>query len=401
MIKEHIPRPIKLIFNKDNAWTKLLWKHGKEIPIWSITSIERMLACGTSLMGGRYYECQKPNCIHSKFIPHTCKNKACSSCGFKATEIWTQQQKTVMPDCEHQHLTFTMPSQFWPLFKNNRWLLNHIFKCAADTLLKWAEKQGIKVGIFGALHTYGRRQSWHPHIHLSVTRGGLNKHRKWKSIFFKKNLVEAHWRRNITTLLRKLYSSIVLPPSLSHQIRDYDEWNRFLNTHYQRKWHVHFAKKTKHLKHTVNYIGRYIKKPPISGSKLRHYAGGDVVFDYLDHNDKTYKSLTLSQEEMLLRFLSHVPDKHFKMIRYFGFLSNRKRGELLPIIYEQLNQIVETAKQPTFCAMFINFTNSNPYRCILCDGPLVFSGYQNGQTNEELLEIRRNTLKRNRRYKPC
>ena len=30
---------------------------------------------------------------------------------------------------------------------------------------------------------------------------------------------------------------------------------------------------------------------------------------------------------MLRRYISHVPAKHFKMVRYYGFLSNRKRGE--------------------------------------------------------------------------
>ncbi|OUJ34045.1 hypothetical protein BTR40_22670 [Vibrio parahaemolyticus] len=45
---------------------------------------------------------------------------------------------------------------------------------AADTLLKWAKQHGLEVGIFGALYNYGRGLNWHPHIHLSVTRGGLS-----------------------------------------------------------------------------------------------------------------------------------------------------------------------------------------------------------------------------------
>ncbi|MBB1466821.1 transposase, partial [Vibrio sp. SG41-7] len=91
------------------------------------------------------------------------------------------------------------------------------------TLLEWAKKHELEVGIFGALHTYGRALNWHPHIHLSVTRGGLDKHHSWKPI--------------------------------------------------QRYWNIHFAKKTKELKQTVNYLGRYLKRPPISASRLRHYSG--------------------------------------------------------------------------------------------------------------------------------
>ncbi len=39
---------------------------------------------------------------------------------------------------------------------------------------------------------------------------------------------------------------------------------------------------------------------------------------------------------MLWRYISHIPSRHFKMVRYYGFLANRKRGELLPKVYTAL-----------------------------------------------------------------
>ncbi|OUJ33980.1 hypothetical protein BTZ05_21480 [Vibrio parahaemolyticus] len=80
-----------------------------------------------------------------------------------------------MPDCEHQHITFTMPSELW---------LNDLFSLAANTLLNRAKQHSLEVGIFGDLHTYGRGLNWHPHIHLSVTREGLDKHNIWQPIYF-------------------------------------------------------------------------------------------------------------------------------------------------------------------------------------------------------------------------
>ena len=35
--------------------------------------------------------------------------------------------------------------------------------------------------------------------------------------------------------------------------------------------------------------------------------------------------------------IEHIPDKHFKMIQYYGFLSNRKRGIMLPKVYAALD----------------------------------------------------------------
>lgn len=64
------------------------------------------------------------------------------------------------------------------------------------------------------------------------------------------------------------------------------------------------------------------------------------------------KQQTLSQEEMLGRYISHIPAKHFKMVRYYGFLSNRKRGELLPKVYEALQMDKrKKPEQPGFAAL--------------------------------------------------
>ena len=35
----------------------------------------------------------------------------------------------------------------------------------------------------------------------------------------------------------------------------------------------------------------------------------------------------------IARLIRHIPDRNFKMIRYYGFLSNRTRGEKLPLVY--------------------------------------------------------------------
>lgn len=77
-----------------------------------------------------------------------------------------------------------MPSELWLIFDANPTLLNDLFSLAANTLLNWAKLHGLEVGIFGDLHTYGRSLNWHTHIHLSVTREGLDKHNIWRPIYF-------------------------------------------------------------------------------------------------------------------------------------------------------------------------------------------------------------------------
>nr|WP_245166500.1 transposase [Candidatus Erwinia dacicola] len=87
-----------------------------------------------------------------------------------------------------------------------------------------------------------------------------------------------------------------------------------MQAQYGRYWKVHFAKKTRGAWHSVKYLGRYLKRPPVSASRLRHYGDGTVVHHYLDHRTGKHKRQTLSQEEMIGHYISHVPARHFKMV---------------------------------------------------------------------------------------
>jgi hypothetical protein len=316
----------------------------------------------------------------------------------KATEQWIAEQQHILPDCEWQHITFTMPDKLWPAFNLNWPLLNQLFACAAYTLLKWAEKMGIEIGLFVALHTYGRQLNQHPHIHLSVTRGGLcRKHGVWRSVFFKKKVVERYWRQAVIALLRQHYASLDLVAAGYRHIRDYREWCQFLESQYQRRWKIHFAKKTKHARQNVNYPGRYLKRPPVAASQLRHYSGGTVVHHYYDHRTGQHKIQYLSQEEMLMRYISHIPSRHFKMVRYYGFLANRKRGTLLPEVYAALDiKEKEKPPKPGFASLMKQFNRIDPYQCVLCGGKMVFNCAEAGIRADKLLEMRRQEFKKRR-----
>ncbi|AVX40587.1 IS91 family transposase [Yersinia massiliensis] len=394
----HIPRPAKLLFQIDDGWGQLLAKHGSLIPEWTKLVVERMLACGTGAMGVRRYCCASAHCSHTKYFCQSCKSKGCSACGMKATEQWIAEQQHILPDCEWQHITFTMPDKLWPAFASNWPLLNKLFACAANTLLKWAKKLDIEIGLFVALHTYGRQLNQHPHIHLSVTRGGLClKYGVWRPVYFKKKIVERYWRQAVITLLRESYASLNLSAAGYPLIRDYREWCQFLEVQFQRRWKIHFAKKTKHARQNVNYLGRYLKRPPIAASKLRHYTGGAVVHHYYDHRTQQHRTQRLSQEEMLWRYISHIPSRHFKMVRYYGFLANRKRGELLPKVYTALGiEMKKKPQKPGFASLMKQFTNVDPYQCVLCGNWMVFNSAEAGIRAEELLARRRQAFKTER-----
>nr|WP_246067422.1 transposase [Arsenophonus nasoniae] len=55
---------------------------------------------------------------------------------------------------------------------------------------------------------------------------------------------------------------------------------------------------------------------------MRHYRGGAVVHHYHDHRTGQHRQQTLPQEEMIRRYISHIPARHFKMVRYSGFVES-------------------------------------------------------------------------------
>ncbi len=210
--------------------------------------------------------------------------------------------------------------------------------------------------------------------------------------------MEEIWRGAVIRLLRASYDRINpgALPGLGH-IRDERQWRRYLQAQYQRYWKVHFAKKTQGAWRSVKYLGRYLKRPPVAASQLRHYRGGAVVHQYYDHNTQQHKRQKLTQEEMLLRYISHIPDRHFKMVRYYGFLANRKRGVLLPKVYEALAMTVrEKPQRPGFAILMKGFLGTDPYQCILCGDRLRFVSAQAGFHATELLSERLHRMAKKR-----
>jgi hypothetical protein len=287
-----------------------------------------------------------------------------------------------MPNTNFQHITFTMPDTLWNFFWCNRHLLQPLGKIAANCIKKLATAKKVTPGIFIAIHTFGRDLKRNVHVHLSTTTGGLSANNsKWKSLYFKQSVLMSMWRFEIIKLLRQQQDTLVIPPDIKSLLNNSFTLNDFLNSLYQKTWIIHCAKPTNNHKKTVEYLGRYLKRPAIAESKLRHYDGNSVSFRYLDHSTKTYRNFTLSVEQFIGRFIQHIPDLGFRMIRYYGFLANRVRGKLLPIVYQLLEQNnTTTTTKPTFASLTQKYFNFNPLTCILCGQQLILSAVRFGKT---------------------
>lgn len=384
---------IKQILLTNNNWWNFYNKYAGKLRPAITKCIIKLLSCKNQTRGYHEYCCSNPSCSHVKYIPFTCKSKACSSCGKKATDTWIQKQNQILPNTSWQHITLTMPCELWDFFWHNRWLLNLVAPIAAKCLLNFAKKKGILLGIFIAIHTFGRNLKRNVHFHISTTAGGLYADlTKWKTISFHQITLMKMWRYQIISLFRKAYkqSKLVIPASIQKQLNPTFTFNHFLDSLYQKTWIIDCPKPTSNFKQIIRYLGSYFKRPPIAESKLRHFDGNEVTFKYLDHITNTYRNFILSTEQFISRFVQHIPDENFRMLRYYGFLSNRTRGKLLPIVYKLLNQEKPHQKAlPSFVELMQKNFSFNPLKCILCGHQLVLSSTHFGKNITELLNIHR------------
>ena len=382
---------IKQILTSNQNWWNFYYKHKNNIRHGILIAIVKLLSCKHCVRGYHKYDCSNPNCHHVKYISHTCKSKACSSCGKKATEIWMQKQNNILPQTSWQHITFTMPSELWDFFWHNRELLNLIPAIAANCIKQIAVKKRITPGIFIAIHTFGRDMKRNVHVHVSVTTGGLTKDGKqWKNLFFHQETLMRIWRYKIISLFRKVYQqqNLIIPNATQRQLNHNFTINNLFNSLYKKRWIVFCSKPSSDQKQNVSYLGRYVKRPAIAESKLKHYNGNSIAFKYLDHSTKTYRNFKLSVDQFVSKFIQHIPDIGFRMIRYYGFLANRVRGKLLPFVYALLGQQkINLQNNTSFADLLKQNFKVDPFACVICGSRLnLVETYFGNASNYNLLK---------------
>ncbi len=185
---------------------------------------------------------------------------------------------------------------------------------------------------------------------------------------------------------RRWQGQLTLSPALLTRCPTLADFNAWLEVHYRKGWIVHFAKPTKNLHHTVNYLGRYLKRPALAQSRLLHYDGQTVIFNYLNHTTGRHQTHTEQSQAFIARLVQHIPDKGFRMIRYYGFLAHRVRSTLLPKVYALLDQTTPQPPTVRWPALLKQSFGFDPLQCILCQAPLRLSAMVKGLSTAELIK---------------
>ncbi len=80
-------------------------------------------------------------------------------------------------------------------------------------------------------------------------------------------------------------------------------------------------------KSVIKYIARYLGRPVIATSRIDKYDGDFVTFHYNRHEDNKYVQETIPVMEFIKRLIRHIPEKHYKMIRYGGLYARHREND--------------------------------------------------------------------------
>lgn len=298
-----------------------------------------IMGCKTGKFGYSMSVC--PDCGHVQIHNASCGNRNCPNCqGTKAEEWIAARSSELIEGLSYFHVIATAPHELNPLFLNNpapmyKLLMQSIGAALAEVSSR-KENLGAVPGFVSVLHTWGQNLELHPHVHLLVSGGGLVNSRFFRAVknhrFFcpVKHLAGA-FREKFLEGLKCLREKELLVFSGSASVyQGYYPWQELLSKLYHMSWNVYMKETFNGNGNAIRYLARYAYRTAISNSRILSVNEKEVVLRWKDYRDEgKEKTLSLSGEEFIRRFLMHVLPKHFSRIRYGGYLSNSRKKKCL------------------------------------------------------------------------
>jgi hypothetical protein len=294
--------------------------------------------CRTEALGGHIDECDE--CGHQVISYNSCRNRHCPKCQAPAKAKWLKARRSELLPVEYFHVVFTVPEVLTALaLQNRRVAYNVLFQAASRTLLTIAadpKHLGAQIGFLAILHTWGQNLMAHPHLHCVVPGGGVAlKGEKWvscpKGFFLPVRVLSRLFRRLFLSLLKDAFLKEKL--QFHGRISDLSEKTHFdqlLESCRKVDWVVYAKPPIGGPEKVLDYLGRYTHRVAISNNRLLAIHDGKVSFSWKDYrHGSRRRTMTLPACEFIRRFLLHVLPDGFVRIRYYGFLANCHRAEML------------------------------------------------------------------------
>ena len=306
--------------------------HAGHVSLDQLKVMSAIESCRTAALGGHVEACE--GCRHTRVAYNSCRNRHCPKCQGATAREWLAARAADLLPVGYFHLVFTVPAEIADIaFTNKAAVYDLLFRAASETMLTIAADPrhlGARIGITAVLHTWGSALTQHPHVHMIVPGGGISLDgTRW--VFSQPAfLLPVHV---LGKLFRRLFLTGLLALHAAGRLRFFGDrsglsdpkaFERALMPVRAKKWVVYAKPPFVGPEAVLAYLSRYTHRVAISNRRLISLDDGGVTFRYKDYRrdgDARHRTMTLSTDEFIRRFLIHVLPKGFHRIRHYGLLA--------------------------------------------------------------------------------
>ncbi len=232
-------------------------------------------------------------------------------------------KETVLYPVPHRQYVFSIPKILRKFFLYDRKLLGKLSQCAAKSLscffrISLGKNYGIP-GIVIAIQTFGDYVRWHPHLHALVADGLFLE----SGYFFVMPKVDVR-------PLRELFRSQVLKMLRKEGLIDDAFIKMLMSWQHVSGFNVHNEVRIiPGDERGMENLAQYIIRNTFSLEKLKYYEKTDSVIYHskMTHGKNKKNFEIFSPLEFIAAITQHIPEQSFQLVRYYGWYSNRMRGD--------------------------------------------------------------------------
>jgi hypothetical protein len=354
-------------------------QHG-HLSVGQLKVMSAIEQCRSAALGGHALRCS--SCAQPQIAYNSCRNRHCPKCQARAAQRWLDARQADLLPVDYYHVVFTLPAPISAIaYTNKEIIYGLLFDLAAETLRTIAadpKHLGARIGVTLVLHTWGSALTHHPHVHGIVPGGGLapDAHR-WvpckPGFFLSVRVLSRLFRRRFLEELRNAHGQLQFFGEHS-DLSDAAVFADWLAPLRQCEWVVYAKRPFAGPEAVLAYLSRYTHRVAISNSRLLACDERGVTFrwkDYRVHGRSRYKTMTLSTDEFMRRFLLHVLPSGFHRIRHYGLLANARRVQNIAAARELLHQPAPETHTDTERTHSSNGSVTPTFVCRHCGAPMI------------------------------
>jgi len=200
---------------------------------------------------------------------------------------------------------------------------------------------GALPGAIGVFQSWDDEMREHCHLHFIVTAGGLDSQGRWNAadgeFLLPTPVLASKLRGKFLAYLRegikndvtpqgrtKPKDRVLVPPADMSTQQCLNLFNKLGRI----RWHADIEPAYSHADGVYKYVGRYLRRGPISEKRIVGYSGDTVTIGYAHAKKHERRTFRLGAQVFIGRLLSHVPEKITHLVRSYGLFHPNCRSKL-------------------------------------------------------------------------